>query len=122
MKYIQTGEINLFTRKDVIRQIISKEKFLPNKLKEIISEMGWNALVSAAKETNEKYGKEQVIFGINTLINNHQITGFTNDNNTRSYLGLIIPLNLLIEVIEKKVKEANTELTPDSITSILVVE
>ena len=119
--YLDNKDINIFTRKDNIRQII-KENFSPEKLKLIISNIGLNALISAAYETNKKYERQQVLYGVTKLIENKDIAGFTNDNDTRSYLGLVIPIDLLLEVLKNKTQELNIELTPDNITNYLLEE
>lgn len=106
MEYIKTTNFNLFVRRENIRRMII-ENFPPSKMKLVISELGWNALMSAIHETYEKYGYDQAIYAIHKFIENNKIDSFTNENSTRSYLGIVIPSELLREVIENKVAGFN---------------
>lgn len=121
MKYIETGNINLFTRKDDVRAIISNN-FSKDDVKNIISILGWKALVAASKLTYNKYGSEQLINATQKLLDNEEISGFTRDNDVRSYLGLVIPSVLLREVIENKILENSMELTTESLTDLVLEE
>jgi len=121
MKYIETGNIDLFTRKDDVRAIISNN-FSKEDVKNIISVLGWKALVAASKLTYNKYGSEQLISATQKLLDNEGISGFTRDNNVRSYLGLVIPSELLREVIESKIEENSMELTTEKVTDLVLEE
>ena len=121
MNYIETGNVNLFTRNDDIRAIISNN-FSKEDIKNIISILGWKALVAASKLTYNKYGSEQLINATQKLLDNEEISGFTRDNDVRSYLGLVIPSVLLREVIESKIEENSMELTTESLTDLVLEE
>ena len=121
MNYIETGNVNLFTRNDDIRAIISNN-FSKEDIKNIISILGWKALVAASKLTYNKYGSEQLINATQKLLDNEEISGFTRDNDVRSYLGLVIPSVLLREVIENKILENSMELTTESLTDLVLEE
>ncbi len=100
--YIRTGNVRLFTRKDGIRSIII-DNFPPKRLEALISQMGYSALMSAVRETFIKYGKKQTCFAIDGLMEENDIGRFTNTNNARSYLGFIIPPEMLKNYVSKKV-------------------
>ena len=121
MNYIETGNVNLFTRCDDIRTIISNN-FTKEDVKNIISILGWKALVAASKLTYNKYGTEQLINATDKLLHSEEISGFTRDNDVRSYLGLVIPSMLLREVIENKMEEKSIELTTESLTDLVLDE
>lgn len=100
-KYIQTGDLSYFTRRDNIRQVMSS--FTPQKLDNIIEEMGTSALIDAVIETRKKYPNiNQAEHAIKLLILKGDLSGFTNNNNSRSYLGLVAPTNKLIDILIKK--------------------
>lgn len=119
MKYIETGNKSLFPREDNIRKVII-ENFSPNKLKRLISEMGWHALISATYETYHKYGYDQSIYAINKLLEKDDISSFTNDNSTRSYLGMIIPIELLKNIIKEKLTSLEIDITASNLTDIIL--
>lgn len=103
MKYLETGQINIFTRQGDIRKLVS-DNFTPEKMREVIKSLGWSALVSACKITREKYGYNQTVKAINELLIDEKLSYFTNENSDRSRLALIIPIKLLKELIDEKTK------------------
>ncbi|MBQ8193276.1 MAG: hypothetical protein IJZ46_04330 [Bacilli bacterium] len=119
MSYINTGRTEFFTRRDGIRYIV-EENFPPYKMKNIISDLGWNAIISASNATLQKYGINQLYYAFNKILNNGGIDGFTNQNNVRSYLGFVIPPELLQEVLSNKARENNFSLTAENITNIII--
>lgn len=119
MKYIETGNKSLFSREENIRKVII-ESFPPEKLKKIISEMGWNALISATYETYHKYGYDQSIYAINELLEKNDISSFTNDNSTRSYLGMIIPIELLKNIIKEKLTSLGIDITAGNLADVIL--
>lgn len=121
MKYIETGNINLFTRKNDIRTIISNN-FSNSDVKNIISDLGWRALVAASKLTYNKYGSEQLFSATQKLLDDEVISGFTRDNDVRSYLGLVIPSQLLKEVIHNKLEESGMDVTNESLSDLVLDE
>lgn len=126
MEFINTGDYNLFSRdyggiRNIIRNIlensISKEDF-----KNIISNLGWSALVSASKITYEKYGDEQLFCAIKTLFSDEDVKLFTNDFDVRSYLAFIIPQKLLKEVIVNKLEDNGMNISDISLASLMIEE
>lgn len=95
MQYISDGRLEHFTRRDNIRQVMSS--FTSEKLDTILSEMSYNALIDAVLATKEKYPNiNQAEYAIKLFVINSDLSGFTNDNNSRSYLGLVsLPTKIL---------------------------
>ena len=101
IKYIETGNLAYFTRRDNIRQLAAT--FSPEKLNNIINEMSANALLDAIIITEERYpNMSQSEFAIKLFILNGDISGFTNYNNSRSYLGIVSPPEKLLNILRKK--------------------
>lgn len=112
--YLATGNINYFTRQNGIRKFV--EEYLPvEKMKTVLYEMGWNALVNSIEETYKKYGELQVIKAVERIVDVGSIERLTNTNNARSYLGFITSPELLQKIILKQassninIENQNTE-------------
>lgn len=101
MSYINEGRLECFTRRDNMRQIM--QSISPQKLNTIINEMGTNALTESVMETKWKYPDiNQAEYAIKLFIVKDDLSGFTNTNNSRSYLGLVVPSGKLLEIISNK--------------------
>lgn len=110
MQYISDGRLEHFTRRDNIRQVMSS--FTPEKLDALLTEMSYNALIDAVIATKEKYSNiNQAEYAIKLFILNSDLSGFTNDNNSRSYLGLVS--------LPTKILDALTKDLPDSYKNAL---
>ena len=96
--------------------------FSPLETKNIISDIGWKALIFAAKVTYDKYGEEQLFDAIKNVFNGDGIIEFTNDNEARSRLGLVIPLQLLREVITCKLNERGMSISSMSLMELVLEE
>ena len=122
LTYFEKGNVNIFTRDYGIRKII-QERFTPVKLKEIISEIGFSALIDASYETLKKYDYNQLEYAIKILLkeieNKKSLEGFTNKNDVRSRLGFIIPELLLVEVMKSKASELGITPTAENIANML---
>ena len=125
MGFIQTGKYNLFTRKigevGGVRAII-ENNFSSNDVKRIISELGWKSLISASKVTYDKYGEEQLFAAIKNVFNGEGILEFTNDYEVRSRLGLVVPLELLKEVIVSKLNANDMNINVISFMNLVLDE
>lgn len=98
-------DTDIFTRDKNIRNIVIRN-FTPEKMKEILLELGHDALINAINKTINKYDIEQAKYAIRRLIEEKTIESFTNDNDARSYLGIIIPRELLEEsIVDKTIKQ-----------------
>lgn len=121
MKFIETGDIRLFTRKDDIRTVVC-DNFSKEDVKRIISDIGWKAFIGASKVTYDKYGKEQLFCAIKDVFNGDGINRFTNDYNARSRLGLVIPQELLKDVIVNKLNESGMNISSANLANLVMGE
>lgn len=119
MKYIETGDLNLFTRRAGIRSIV-RDNFSPEDIKRIVSDLGFRAFVFASEVTYDKYGKEQLLEAIEEYLSEEKIVGFTRDNEARGRLGLIIPSELLKEVLASKLKERKETISAKAILNLVL--
>jgi len=130
MNYIRTGNINYFTRgnKNINPREIIYEYFPPERFKYALSCIGWDALVEASRATYSRYGYEWLKNAINGLIINNNLNGFTNKDlnddvvGYRSKLGLVIPLELLKEVAENKLRENGVTFNSVNLTDFIMKE
>lgn len=125
MEFIKTNNYDLFTRKygdyGGVRTII-RNNFSSTDVKNIISDLGWKAFISASKVTYDKYGEDQLFAAIKNVFNGEGISEFTNDHEVRSYLGLIIPYELLKEVIVSKMHENDMSISTISLANLMLEE
>ena len=121
MKYIQSGNDKYFTRKDDIRYIVSNN-FPPEYFKSIISNLGWRAFIDALKSTYDKYGEAQMFAAIKDIFSSGSFNKITNDYGVRSRLSLIIPYELLREVIINKLEEKNMSISNISLATLVLEE
>lgn len=113
--------VDIFTRDKNIRNIVI-DNFSPENMKKALLSMGDNALINAINETINKYDIEQARYAIRRLIEEKTIESFTNDNDARSYLGFIIPRELLQELIVDKTIEQKLYPSVDNMIYILLEE
>lgn len=126
MNFVKTGDYNIFTRdygglRNIIRNIL-ENNFNKDDVKDIISNLGWRAFVSASRVTYDKYGEEQLFAAVKDVFNGAGILEFTNDNDVRSYLGLVIPYELLREVIISKLEDNNMNISSISLATLVLEE
>ena len=124
MLFIETGNYNLFPRKDnnddKIRTIMYD--FSSYDVKKIISIIGWKALLAASIDTYYKYGEEQLFGALETLYEKNKINLFTNDYGSRSKLSLVIPPELLKEVINNKLNISGKDINTNSFFELVKEE
>ena len=105
IQYISDGRLEHFTRRDNIRQVMSS--FTPEKLDALLTEMSYNALIDAVIATKEKYPNiNQAEYAIKLFVINSDLSGFTNDNNSRSYLGLVSLPTKIIDALTKDLPDS----------------
>lgn len=121
MKFIETGNYKLFTRRDDIRNIVM-DNFTPIYLKNVISSLGYDSFVSACRVTYDKYGEEQLFSAIKKFFSGEGLNGFTNDYNVRSRLGLVIPYGLLMEKLIGKLEESGSSISNISVAMLVMDE
>ena len=88
IQYISDGRLEHFTRRDNIRQVMSS--FTPEKLDALLTEMSIN----------------QAEYAIKLFVINSDLSGFTNDNNSRSYLGLVSLPTKIIDALTKDLPDS----------------
>lgn len=124
MSFIETGNYNLFPRKDIsddkIRTIMYD--FRGKDVKNIISILGWKALVAASIDTYYKYGEDQLFGALEKLYKENKINLFTNDYGARSRLSLVIPSKLLKEVIINKINISGKNINVVSLYELILEE
>ena len=121
MNFITNADVKVFTRRDDIRTVIS-DNFSPQDVKNIISNLGWNAFLSAAMGTYDKYGEEWLYYAIDNYFKGKGILGFTREGGVRSGLGLVIPPQLLRDVIVNKLEEKSMDISSISLTQLILEE
>ena len=123
MNFIDTGDYSLFTREGEknIRAIMYNN-FTPNNTLEVITRIGWKALVNVSKITYDKNGEEQLFIALKELFDDGRLISFTNDDYARSRLGLIIPPDLLKSVIVSKLEDNNMDISSISLTKLILEE
>lgn len=112
MHYLNTGEENIFTRRDGIRYQV-KNNFTPKTMKQIIEEIGWNTFIKNCSSTYDRYGYEQTVEAVRRLLTENNLSFFTNEEEDRSRLALVIPIELLKEEIMKRTQVANPSIVVD---------
>lgn len=123
MKFIDTGDYTLFTKlgEKNIRAVMYNN-FTPRDTLEIISRIGYKALIDVSKVTYEKNGEEQLFAAIKELFNDGTLVSFSNDDYARSRLGLVIPPKLLKTVIISKLKENGMTTSTISFMQLMLKE
>lgn len=126
MEFINTGDYNLFSRdyggiRNIIRNIL-ENNFSKADVKDIISNLGWNALIDVSKVTYDKYGEDQLFGALKNLFNDYDKSLFTNDNESRSYLAFIIPPELLKSIIVCKLEENGMNISSISLAQLIMDE
>ena len=104
VEYSNSGNVNLFTRKDSIRNIII-DYLPPEEIKKVIFKLGETSLKEATHLTEEKYGTPQAKHAITKFILTGRLEGFTRSGDARNKLGLILPKTWTSEIIRNKLNE-----------------
>lgn len=123
MKFIDTGDYTLFTREgDKNIRAIMYNNFSPTDTLEIISRIGWKALVDVSRTTYNKCGEEQLFLAVKELFNGDGMSSFTNDDYARSRLGLVIPPELLRKVMISKLNQNGKSISSISVAELVLEE
>lgn len=120
-RYIESGDIKLFTRENNIRGIVL-QNLNPSILEKLLNEMSYSALIDASIETEKKYGIEQLNYAITKLLSDHKIDGFTNTNDVRSYLGFISNYKIIDSALREKLREKEYDYDLSTICSMIYEE
>lgn len=123
MSFIETGNYTLFTKMgDKNIRAIMYNNFTPQSTLEVISRIGWKALINVSRVTYDKNGEEQLFTALKELFNDGKLISFTNDDYARSRLGLIIPPQLLKRVMVSKLEENNKNISSISLAQLILEE
>lgn len=109
LEYYLSGNVNIFTRKDNIRNIVIE--YLPREeLRSIIIRLGKSSLKEAIELTTEKYGESQSKHAITKFVLANSLEGFTRNKDARNRLGLISPKIWIRTMIRENLKEEQKEI------------
>lgn len=104
LKFLKEENYNYLPKEYSIRNII-KEKISYIHFKNIIIKLGKETLFKVCTDTKIKYGDEQLRRALLEAENTGNICSFTNVSGNRSELGLVMPKELLKEIIKKEYNE-----------------
>lgn len=125
MDYCIRGKADIFTRKDMIRDIIIRE-FAPDEMKKEIIDTGIKSFDECIQLTLKKYNHDQCIFAISNFILTGSLEAFTRDYEVRNKLGLVVPKEWFNLIVKSGLENENTStidkislLSKDERTSIV---
>ena len=102
--FSKTGNYRLFTRTNNVRNLIISSGISPSIMKQLIYEEQKNALITASLETIQKYDSIQLAKAISSMkVNNYN--SFTNENNARRNLQVMVKPEEVEALIERIIKE-----------------
>lgn len=104
LQYVQSENVNFFTRKENIRNIVI-DNFSPDEIKEIILEIGKKSFHECINLTNNKYGERQCLYALAEFIISNKLNSFTGDKGIRSKFGFIVPNDWYSLIIENELSE-----------------
>lgn len=102
--FLKSEDYNCLPEENSIRNII-KEKITYNKFKEYLIDIGKEILSKVCNDTKTKYGEEQLKTALLDAKRTGDISSFTNMNGARSELGIVLPKELLKELLKKNNQE-----------------
>ena len=107
--YSETGNADIFTRRDSIRYTVVSS-ISPAKLKYMVMKIGTNALMNSVRLTLDKYNDKQCIYAIEKFILTGLLDGFTRDDGVRNKLGLVVPRNWLNDIMMNELDGKNKDI------------
>lgn len=107
--YSETGNADIFTRRDSIRYTVVSS-ISPVKLKYMVMKIGTNALMNSIRLTLDKYDDKQCIYAIEKFILTGLLDGFTRDDGVRNKLGLVVPRNWLNDIMMNELDGKNKDI------------
>lgn len=124
MTFIETENYSLFPRKDAngdnVRAVIFD--YSSDDIRNIISNLGWKALIAASSDTYHKYGEEQLFGALKKLFADNDIGLFTNQYDSRSRLSLVIPPLLLKSEIVRRLQDNGKSISTISLMEVVMEE
>ena len=97
--FLKEENYNCLPEENSIRVIV-KEKITYNKFKDYLIDIGKEALLKVCDDTKTKYGDIQLKRALLEAQNTGDISSFTNMNGARSELGIVLPKELLKELVK----------------------
>lgn len=107
MDYCKNGNANIFTRRDLIRDIIVRE-FSHDEMKRVIVDTGIKSFDECIRLTLKKYNHDQCIFAISNFILTGSLEAFTRDYEVRNKLGLVVPKEWFNLIIKSELEKEKT--------------
>lgn len=104
--YFNTNEVEIFTRRDSIRDIII-DYLSPEILKKEIIDIGTKSFYECIQLTLGKYDQDQCIYAIAKVILTGELDGLTRTYDVRNKLGLIVPKEWLGDIIKNGLADEN---------------
>lgn len=107
--FIKTLDYRIFTRDNKIRNMLIENGLTPLVIKKLIYEEMKNALINASIKTMKKYDVVQLgkaLFGIK----NNDYSAFTNDNNVRNNLRLMVSNNEIDDLLKLFIDSSSNSL------------
>jgi len=117
-KYILDENILYFTRENNIRKFVYNN-FNSINLDNKINEYSWKCILDIYKTTKDKYNDKQVYYALEDLINNKNISKFTNDNNVRNVLAYTVPINIIIDTAKRRVVDFGKEFSISNLIEVI---
>lgn len=98
--FLKEENYNYLPKEYCIQDII-KDKITYHKFKEYFITLGREALTKVCDDTKTKYGSVQLQIALSEAEQTGDISSFTNMNGARSELGIVLPKELLKELIKE---------------------
>lgn len=97
--FLKEENYNCLPEENSIRVIV-KEKITYNNFKEYLLDIGKETLLKVCNDTKTKYGEEQLKIALLEAEKSGDISSFTNMNGARSELGIVLPKEILKELVK----------------------
>ncbi len=101
LSFLKEENYNYLPEEKSVRNII-KEKITYNNFKEYLLDIGKETLLKVCNDTKIKYGEEQLKIALLEAKNTGDISSFTNMNGARSELGIVLPKEVLKELLSNR--------------------
>lgn len=102
--FIEKEDYNCLPEEKGIRSII-KEIITYDNFREYLISLGKEALLRVCLDTKTKYGDEQLKIALLEAEKTGDMSSFTNENGSRSELGIVLPKKLLKELVKRQNNE-----------------
>lgn len=99
LSFLKTQDYNYLPKEYCIQNLI-KERITYDSFSNYIIELGKETLFKLCVDTKTKYGEEQLKIALSEAEETGNISSFTNENDNRSELGIILPKEILKEIVK----------------------